>query len=145
VPDYRLRPARAADEPFLYACYTQTMRDYVALTWGWDEEFQHAAFREHLPWHGFEIITVDSVPVGGACVLDRPSALELEMIIIDRRFQRRGIGTAYVAALLRRARRERRRVALRVLKVNPAQALYERLGFVPTGEDDGVISMQAEP
>ena len=143
--DYQTRPAEHEDDPFLYACYKQVMHEYVRQTWGWDEEFQKASFVEHLPWQKFQIIMVDSRAVGAACVLDTPSGIDLEMIIIDPRFQRMGIGSDFVANLLRRAHHERRRIKLRVLKVNPAKALYERLGFVVVGEEAGIIEMQVEP
>src|ERR1700694_1787400 len=76
--------------------------------------------------------------VGAACVLDTSSGIDLEMVIIDPRFQRMGIGSDFVANLLRRAHNDRRRIRLRVLKVNPAKALYERLGFVAVGEEAGI-------
>ena len=88
---------------------------------------------------------VNSSAVGAACVLNTPSGIELEMMIIEPQFQRMGIGSDFVANLLRRAHNDRRRVKLRVLKVNPAKALYARLGFVVVGEDAGTIEMQATP
>jgi ribosomal protein S18 acetylase RimI-like enzyme len=142
---YQTRPADHRDEPFLYACYKRTMRRYVERTWGWNEEFQRASFIEHLPWQRFQIIMVGSIAAGAACVLDTPSAIDLEMIIIDPKFQRMGIGSEFLANLLRHARKNQRRIKVRVLKVNPARALYERLGFVVVGEDAGTVEMQAEP
>jgi ribosomal protein S18 acetylase RimI-like enzyme len=88
---------------------------------------------------------VDSVAVGGACIMDSPSGIELEMIVIGRRFQRMGIGSHFIESLLHRARQERRSVTLRVLKVNPAKALYRRLGFVEVGEDAATIEMRNDP
>ena len=140
---YQTRPAEQGDEPFLYACYKQTMREYIDKTWGWHEEFQRASFAEHLPWQRFQIITIDRIPVGGACILDSPSCIDLEMIIINPQFQRMGIGTDFIGSLLRRARKGRRPVRLRVMKVNPARALYQRLGFIDVGEDAGTIEMRA--
>jgi ribosomal protein S18 acetylase RimI-like enzyme len=145
MPKYQTRPAKHEDEPFLYSCYKRVMYGYVQETWGWDEEFQKAAFAKYLPWQQFEIITIDSSTVGAACVLDTPSGIELEMIIIEPQFQRIGIGSDFVGRLLRRARKENRSVRLRVMKVNPAKSLYERLGFVAVGEDAGIIEMQAQP
>jgi ribosomal protein S18 acetylase RimI-like enzyme len=121
------------------------MYEYVKQTWGWNEDFQKASFLEHLPWQRFNIIMVRSIAVGAACVLDTPSEIELEMIVISPQFQRMGIGADCVKKLLRRARNDQRRIRLRVLKVNPARALYERLGFVVIGEDAGTIEMQVDP
>jgi GNAT superfamily N-acetyltransferase len=121
------------------------MREYVEQTWGWNEEFQKASFVEHLPWQRFQIIAIGPIAVGGACILESPACIQLEMIIIDQRFQRKGVGSDFLADLLFRARQERRSVALRVLKVNPARTLYQRLGFVVVGEDAETIEMRAEP
>ena len=143
MPAYTVRAAQVTDEPFLYACYKRTMLEYIEPTWGWDEEFQSAAFRQHLPWHRFRIILVDTTPVGGACVLETADCTLLEMMKIEPQFQRRKIGSDFVARLLDHARREGRAVRLRVMKVNPAKAMYERLGFEVVGEDLGTYEMQA--
>jgi GNAT superfamily N-acetyltransferase len=145
MPQYHTRPAGQQDESFLYACYKQTMHEYVDQTWGWNEESQRTSFIEHLPWQRLQIIMIGPIAVGAACVVDSPSCVDLEMIIIDQRFQRMGIGSDFIANLLRRARDGRRPVRLRVLKVNPSKALYERLGFVAVSEDAGTVEMQAEP
>ena len=145
VPRYQTRPAEQQDEPFLYACYKQVMHEYIDQTWGWNEEFQKASFIEYLPWQRWQIITIDEIAVGGVCILDSTSCIDLEMIIVHQRFQRMGIGSDFLANLVRRARKERRQVRLRVLKVNPARGLYQRLGFVVVSDDAATIEMRAEP
>ena len=140
---YTVRPAQPTDEPFLYSCYKRTMREYIEQTWGWDEGFQSTAFRQHLPWQRFRIITVDGTSVGAVCVLETPDYIVLEMMMIEPEFQRRSIGSDFVARLLDRARSEGQAVKLRVMKINPARAMYERLGFVVVGEDAGTYEMQA--
>jgi ribosomal protein S18 acetylase RimI-like enzyme len=142
---YRTRPATAEDEPFLYDCYRRTMHDYVERTWSWNEDFQRLSFAEHLPWRRFQIISVGSAAIGGACVVCAPDGVELEMLVIDPRFQRQGIGSDFVATLMRRAHEHGRSVSLRVLKVNPAKALYDRLGFIVVGEDAATYEMRSRP
>jgi GNAT superfamily N-acetyltransferase len=119
MPTYTMRPAQPTDERFLYSCYKRTMRDYIEQTWGWDEDFQSAAFRQHLPWERFRIILVDGASVGAACVLEVPDCIVLEMMMIEPEFQRRRIGSDFVARLLDHARSEGRGVKLRVMKINP--------------------------
>lgn len=51
-------------------------------------------------------------------------------------YQRRGIGAAILRDVIAEARAGGHAVALRVLKVNPARRLYERLGFAVVGESD---------
>jgi ribosomal protein S18 acetylase RimI-like enzyme len=45
----------------------------------------------------------------------------------------------------RRAHEHGPSVSLRVLKVNPAKALYDRLGFIVVGEDAATYEMRARP
>jgi GNAT superfamily N-acetyltransferase len=143
-PRHETRPAKQEDESFLYSCYQRTMRGYIDQTWGWDEEFQRMSFIEHLPWQRFQVITIDHVPIGGACIAESRSSIDLEMMFIDPRSQRKGIGSEFLTDLLGRARKECQIVRLRVLKVNPAKALYQRLGFVKVSEDPATVEMQAE-
>ena len=111
------------------------MRGYIDQTWGWDEKFQRMSFIEHSPWQRFQVITIGHVATGGACIAESRSSIDLEMMFIDPRSQRKGIGSEFLTDLLGRARKECRIVRLRVLKVNPAKALYQRLGFVKVSED----------
>ena len=45
----------------------------------------------------------------------------------------------------RRPREHGRSVSPRVLKVNPAKALYDRLGFIVVGDDAATYEMRARP
>ena len=59
-------------------------------------------------------------------------------LVIDRAHQRRGIGRAVVDLLVARAAAEGRASALSYEPANTvAKALYERAGFVETGEREG--------
>jgi GNAT superfamily N-acetyltransferase len=138
-PRYEMRPGKQEDESFLYSCYQRTMRGYIDQTWGWDEKFQRMSFIEHLSWQRFQVITIGHVATGGACIAESRSSIDLEMMFIDPRSQRKGIGSEFLTDLLGRARKECRIVRLRVLKVNPAKALYQRLGFVKVSEDPATI------
>jgi ribosomal protein S18 acetylase RimI-like enzyme len=68
----------------------------------------------------------------------------LQNIRIAPAWQRRGLGTAIIQDILGEARYDGLPVALRVLKVNPARRLYERLGFAVTGETPTHYKMRAE-
>ena len=59
--------------------------------------------------------------------------------------QRKGIGSRVIQALLRLARKKSKPVTLAVMKINPARALYERLGFRITHEDEYKVYMRADP
>jgi ribosomal protein S18 acetylase RimI-like enzyme len=76
-------------------------------------------------------------------VLQAADCIVLKMMMIEPEFQRYGIGSDFVARLLDHARSEGRVIKLRVMKINPAKAMYERLGFVVVSEDEGTYEMQA--
>ena len=54
----------------------------------------------------------------------------------------RGVGTAIINAVLTLARNSDRYVELRVLRCNPAQRLYTRLGFRVIGDDGARLRMR---
>ncbi|MFN2323107.1 MAG: GNAT family N-acetyltransferase [Trueperaceae bacterium] len=81
---------------------------------------------------GFVMWAVD--PDDGSCWLGG--------FIIDRRWQRQGHGRRALESLMERLTQERghRRFALAYHPDNPAQRLYQALGFRETGEvDDGEV------
>lgn len=112
------------------------MRESVEQTYGWDEAWQEAYFREHFDAARRQIIRYNDVDVGVFSVEDRRDSLFLGLIAILPEYQDRGIGTTLIRRLQRRAKEEGVPVTLRVLKVNRARVLYEHLGFVLTGETD---------
>jgi GNAT superfamily N-acetyltransferase len=131
---YTLRQATEADYDFLYNLFRATMKDYVAQTWGWDETIQPGMFRDRFnPAHS-QIIVVDGRDVGVISMVRRGDTLLLGNIQILPEEQGHGLGTAIIKTIVEQASREGIPVNLQVLKVNPARHLYERLGFVVTGE-----------
>ncbi len=51
-------------------------------------------------------------------------------------YQGRGLGAAIIHGIIAEADAHHLPVRLQVLKINPARRLYERLGFVITGETE---------
>jgi ribosomal protein S18 acetylase RimI-like enzyme len=56
--------------------------------------------------------------------------IQLVHLYIAKDYQRRGFGTQLLKKLFVEAREANLPICLRVLAVNPAKRLYERLGFV---------------
>ena len=126
---YDLRPATDTDREFLWDLLVATMKEYVAQTWGWDEEDQHRRFRENFPPARYRILVVDGNEVGAVAVERKPAEVFLASILILPEHQGKGLGTAVIQDILRDAEQLGLPVSLRVLRVNPAISLYERLGF----------------
>ena len=69
----------------------------------------------------------------------------LAAIVIAPAHQRQGIGGRLVASVCHDADALGMPVDLQVLKVNPAIRLYQRLGFVLTGETATHYTLRHEP
>ena len=142
-----LRAARHDDEGFLFALHRAAMRDYVEATWGWDEHWQRGHFaRAYKPGRHAVVVRTGPVPADiGRISLTRhwrrTFLRDVELIAAERN---RGLGSAVIRAVLALERTEGRGVELLVLKCNPAQRLYARLGFRIVADDGERLTMRAE-
>jgi len=145
--DITYRSATAADFDFLFALHEASMRLYVEETFGpWDEEFQRAYFQDHFFPSEVNIILLDGQMVGMLRVQERTEETFLAAIEILPGWQRRGIGTRVIRALVNDASARGKPVALMVLKTNiAARSLYQRLGFGITGENVTHYILSNEP
>jgi ribosomal protein S18 acetylase RimI-like enzyme len=127
----KLRGASANDAEFAFQVLKETMREYVVATWGsWREEESRRETVEQVTAGRSQIIELDGTPIGVQLV-DRPGThIQLVQLYIAKAFQRRGFATELLKRLLAEARESSLPIRLRVLAVNPAKRLYERLGFV---------------
>lgn len=82
------------------------------------------------------IITLDGADIGWMQSFVEDNGLFLAQLFVDGQFQRRGIGTEVVKALIGEAARMGLALTLGVVKTNPALRLYERLGFRIAHDDD---------
>jgi ribosomal protein S18 acetylase RimI-like enzyme len=141
-----LRAARGGDEPFLFTLHRAAMRDYVDAVWGWDEAWQRDHFAQtYAPRRHAVIVRAGRDPpdigrIGLTRHWRKLFLRDIELIAAERN---RGIGTAILGALLARAQAEGRAVELLVLKHNPAQRLYARVGFRIVGDDGARFTMRA--
>jgi GNAT superfamily N-acetyltransferase len=145
MSEVALRTAGSADEEFLYNLLKATMQEYVAQTWGWDEQSQEERFRDEFEPGMDRIIVLEGKDIGVISTEQKDEAIFLDKIYILPEYQGRGIGTYLIRSVLDEAFRSGLPVTLRVLKVNPVRKLYERLGFVETGETDTQYLMKATP
>jgi len=144
---YALRAARRDDEEFLFALHRSSMRDYVEETWGWDEDWQRRHFAAtYTPAQHAIIVRLDPVPrdIGRISLTRHWHKIFLRDIELVAAERNRGIGTALIRTLLMLAKADGRAVELLVLKCNPAQRLYARLGFTVVTDDGARLTMRTE-
>lgn len=125
-----LRRTVAADASFLYEVLEQTMREYVVNTWGqWLEQDARKATAADAAAGVAEIVEVDGRPAGWLRVDRLVTHIQLEQLFLLAVYQGKGIGAYLVEELQFEAKLKHLPLRLRVLRVNPAKRLYERLGF----------------
>jgi GNAT superfamily N-acetyltransferase len=138
------REATEADYGFLYSLHSLAMKPHVERTWGWDEQDQQRRFRMEFDPSSSQIVLVDGREVGVLAVNAGREDFIANIELLPA-YQGRGIGTRILQDVLGESDRAGKTVGLRVLKVNPARRLYERLGFVLSGETETHYVMRRQP
>jgi ribosomal protein S18 acetylase RimI-like enzyme len=88
-----------------------------------------------------EVLLEGGVPVGLLKVARDRAPWELIQIQLLPELQGRRLGAALLERVIAEADDAGVAVSLKVLKANPAQALYERLGFAVVGETEHEFEM----
>ncbi|MGH8511865.1 MAG: GNAT family N-acetyltransferase [Gammaproteobacteria bacterium] len=146
IPDLRgrtmtlgFRPIGPGDQAFLLEVYAGTRREELALT-DWDESkkarflqmqftAQHQYYQDYYTETDFLIILLDELPVGRLYLARWPGEIRIVDLALLPAHRNAGIGTRILSDLLAEAGRAGKPVRIHVEKLNPAQRLYERLGF----------------
>ncbi len=141
-PAVTLRPATAADRPYLRSLHHRCYRRWVEETWGWDAADQDRRFAEAWTTDGRSVVELRGEPVGVLTTSRRGDHLYVDDIEVHPDHQGRGIGSWLLRRLLRDADEVGIPTRLQVLRNNPARRLYERLGFTIDGSTDTHYQMQ---
>jgi GNAT superfamily N-acetyltransferase len=150
MPAIELRPATAADEPFLRVLYYSTRSEEVAA-WGWDSAMQQAFLEQQYAAYSYDrrgrahqlntrIVQYDGQPIGMIATASSERSVELNDIALLPYYRGRGIGSALLSAELEAAAAAGRGLFLHVLSGSPALRLYLRLGLRPI-EDNGIYTL----
>ncbi|PYP89783.1 MAG: GNAT family N-acetyltransferase [Candidatus Angelobacter sp. Gp1-AA117] len=140
-----LRPYSPDDQDFIFKLYASTRLHEIA-PFGWDttqqEVFLRMQFNAQKRWYDqaypnadHQIILLDGQPAGRIMVMTEPESSHLIEIALLPELRNHGIGAKLVGDLVEKSTQAGKIVRLQVLRTNPAIHLYERLGFVKTGED----------
>jgi ribosomal protein S18 acetylase RimI-like enzyme len=139
-----LRPITDADMGFLLALYATTRADELARVNWTDEQkavfvrhqfqAQHEHWQTHYTDTSWDLILRDGVPIGRLYVARWPQEIRIVDIALVPAQRGSGIGAQLINELFDEADRAGKKVSVHVEIYNPAQRLYERLGFVPTTE-----------
>lgn len=141
-------------QDFLFQLYASTRRQELE-TLGWpaaqQDAFLRMQFMAQQRWYEFayadarhQLIFLDGQepPVGRILVTHEESCHRLVDIALLPEHRGHGIGAQLIRQLIQEAKGAGLPLRLQVLKTNPAARLYERLGFVKTGEDQMYWQME---
>jgi ribosomal protein S18 acetylase RimI-like enzyme len=135
----QLRPATAADQPFLFELYASTRAQELAQV-AWEpaqcdtflrSQFaaQSHSYHSNYPGASFEIIEIDGRPAGRLYLHPREKEMRVIDIALLPAYRGQGVGTHLLHTIVAAADRQGKSVSIHVEMYNPAMSLYERLGF----------------
>lgn len=138
------RPVEPGDEAFLYALYAGTREAEMALT-GWSDDekesflcmqfhAQTTDYARNYPDAQFDLLLCAGRPAGRLYLDRREDEIRIVDIAMAPAFRNRGIGSQLLAEVMAEAEASGKAVSIHVERNNPAQRLYNRLGFKPVGE-----------
>jgi ribosomal protein S18 acetylase RimI-like enzyme len=146
------RPSRAEDQDFLFRLYASTRSAEIAA-FGWNDlqkqAFLSVQFKAQQRWYETaypqaeqRIVMIEDRPIGRTIVHRGADAVVLVDISLLPESRGQGWGTQILRELFEQCRRDAVPLRLQVLRTNPAQRLYARLGFQRTGEDPLYLQME---
>ncbi len=142
-----LRPATPADRDLLFRVYASTREEELAPV-PWPPEAKEAFLRQQFDaqdawWRSnysgatFEVVVVGGRDAGRLYLWEGPAEIRVVDVALLPEARRSGAGTTLLREVQARAAAAGKSVTIHVERMNPALALYERLGFRLV-EDKGV-------
>lgn len=124
---YTLRDLKDEDEHWMWPATRDTFRPYVEPLFGWDEEIARYFFDKN--WRKRRVVVVDGCDVGWLELASEKRWLYVNEIGFLPAYRNQGLGTQILSDVNAYADANDMDVELMVLMTNPAQRLYERMGF----------------
>ena len=136
--EYRIRFATPNDHDLLYALKAESVRPYVEKIWGWDEDYQKKDFDgDFAHMDQFNVIEIDGRFVGFVQYYFEYPYFEVVEIHLLPEYRGNGIGSDILRYLQKVCIAQDRKIRIGCFKDNHrAKALYQKLGFMQTGETD---------
>jgi ribosomal protein S18 acetylase RimI-like enzyme len=150
-----LRVTRDDDLPFLFTLYCD-VRSPEVNAWGWPSsqrdsflrmqfEAQQRSYRAAYPESTDQIVYSGDLPIGRRLIASLREKMHLIDIALVAGYRNRGIGAWLIRQLIDDCEAKGAPLYLQVLSGNPAQRLYQRLGFRETESNSMYIQMRLMP
>ena len=122
---YTVCKAKIEDLKILDRIHAENMKGYVERVYPWNDKL----FRDCFAPEEYQIIAIEGKIVGFFKIVTSTTDIYLAEIQILSQYQNSGIGTSLLQSIIDRAKANNLRLWLKVIKGNPAEQLYKRLGF----------------
>ena len=143
------------DSQFLLAVYGSTRAEELALT-NWNQQqrdaflkmqldAQHVHYRGQYPAAQYLLVLLDTTPVGRLYIADKDTEIRILDVTILPEYRDCGIGTALVQDLMAHSSATGKLLSIYVETFNRSLGLFERLGFVRSGENGYSLLLQWNP
>lgn len=139
---FELRPSSRSDLAFCWPIYRESMLPLTEAVTQWNEAAQQKLVEQAVGHAGTSILQAEKADAGWLQVEETGHAVQLRHLYLAAEMRNRGLGTAFLAWMKERADRKRKDLVLEVMTNNPAQRLYERLGFKPLTTAGNKVTMR---
>jgi ribosomal protein S18 acetylase RimI-like enzyme len=150
-----LRGAQAGDLPFLFNLYCDVRGPEVSA-WGWPAaqsdaflrmqfEAQSRSYQAAFPEALHHIVLAGGEAIGRRLAARTSEGMHLVDIALLSAHRNLGIGSRLITQLMEDCAATGNALTLQVLRGNPAQRLYQRMGFRETSADPMYIQMAWTP
>ena len=129
--DFTLRNCTLNDLDFILNLKKLGMKWYIEKLYGWNAEIQKAKTLEELNKYlnDMKIIMIDDNDAGITTFSEFDDYFQVGLTIIHPDYQNKGIATKIISEYIDIASKKQKRIIIKTFKENPAQRLYQRLGF----------------
>ena len=138
-------PVVETDRDRLFDLHKVSLGPDVEKLFGWEDDRQRRLFNQQFTSKNCYWICTNQFRLGVVSYQIYPDHWYLERIAIYPGLQRQGYGSQVIGDIIAQADEKGLPVELQVFKINPAIALYERLGFAQIGETDFHIQLRRSP
>lgn len=108
------------DYELLYWIKYQSVRPYVELLYGWDEELEKQILRANTPWDEVVLVYVDGQMAGYYQEQINPTLLKIPALFFIKNYQSIGVGTE----ILTRLKSLNRNIVIEVLRINKSAVRF---------------------
>ena len=142
--NFTLRPCTMNDLDFILTLKELGMKWYIEKLYGWNTEIQRQKTKKELDENlqYMNIVTVNNKDVGVTTFCEYEQYYQVGLIIIHPDYQNQGIASKIISDYIQTAKIKKKRIIIKTFKENPAQKLYQRLGFKIYETDNSHLHME---